>query len=447
MGASLNEISEVSENYEASIVNKYSGIRILQVSKGDGAPFKPAAPLKSIPFISIPWFIASDTTATNGIHTFSAVCYIFGRNVYDKLNGTVPIGLIQAAVGGTSIVAWVPPTQSLFNACGLKYDSEGLGGAWPVGYNGCLYDRMIAPFTVGPLALTGITWYQGESDAYEGAGAEHYGCMIKSLINEWRSAFKAPQAYFGFIQISTWCVKGSLDIIVASIREQQMVALDLPKVGYATNADQGSGCDIHPKNKHICAARLAQSAMAIEYNQNVIWRSPTYKSSRVIWPGTVEISLNDVPPGGLRVKTPQNIYETDCHEVNCQWASLQYNDNSWGNATVSVSADGMKLIFTAQYTPRPSQTVVATQYGFSIMPMLSAYLKDYDLPVLPFSPQMVGAGSYVTLKPPSAFVAPINNDIPLTTVIGLIVLVAIIGFVIFKAHKRFCARFKTVSRI
>jgi hypothetical protein len=28
----------------------------------------------------------------------------------------------------------------------------------------CRYNAMIAPYTVGPMAVTGFTWYQGESD-------------------------------------------------------------------------------------------------------------------------------------------------------------------------------------------------------------------------------------------------------------------------------------------
>jgi sialate O-acetylesterase len=34
---------------------------------------------------------------------FSAVCWFFGRDLYQSLNGTVPIGLISTAIGGTAI--------------------------------------------------------------------------------------------------------------------------------------------------------------------------------------------------------------------------------------------------------------------------------------------------------------------------------------------------------
>ena len=39
------------------------------------------------------------------------------------------------------------------------------------------------------------------------------------------------------------------------------------KVGYATNADHGAGCNIHPPPKQYCATRLANSALALQYEQ------------------------------------------------------------------------------------------------------------------------------------------------------------------------------------
>lgn len=72
-------------------------------------------------------------------NTFSAVCWLTGRNIHDALGGTVPIGLISSNWGGTPVQVWTP------------------------GPGGVLYNSMIAPYTVGPMALKGATWYQGAS--------------------------------------------------------------------------------------------------------------------------------------------------------------------------------------------------------------------------------------------------------------------------------------------
>merc|ERR1719293_625046 len=97
------------------------------------------------------------------------------------------------------------------------------------------------------------------------------------MISAWRKAFKNPEAYFGFIQLSTWCNEPG-DLIPQMRTFGQMSALELPKVGYATNADHGAGCNIHPPPKQYCAQRLAKSAMALEYGSQVAWRSPSFKS-------------------------------------------------------------------------------------------------------------------------------------------------------------------------
>ena len=69
---------------------------------------------------------------------FSAVCYLTARDIHDALGGTVPLGLISSNWGGTPVQSWEPNT-------------------------GALYNSMIAPFAVGPMALTGVTWYQGQA--------------------------------------------------------------------------------------------------------------------------------------------------------------------------------------------------------------------------------------------------------------------------------------------
>ena len=87
------------------------------------------------------WEPASSTTlgGTAWDH-FSAVCFLTARDIHDALGGTVPLGLISTNWGGTPVQSWERNTGTLFNS-------------------------MVAPFTVGPMALRGVTWYQGEMTA------------------------------------------------------------------------------------------------------------------------------------------------------------------------------------------------------------------------------------------------------------------------------------------
>ena len=96
------------------------------------------------------WTAASGKAVVNGkFDYFSAVCWFFGKNVYDKLNGTVPIGLVSNNWGGTRVESWTTPESTAH--CGHNSSGE-------------LYNAMIVPYSVGPMAVSGFTWYQGESD-------------------------------------------------------------------------------------------------------------------------------------------------------------------------------------------------------------------------------------------------------------------------------------------
>merc|ERR1740121_834331 len=123
------------------------------------------------------------------------------------------------------------------------------------------------------MAVSGFTWYQGEANTKDKASAELYSCLFPAMISEWRKQFANPSAYFGFVQLSTWCPPFPSG--VAMMRDAQMSALGLQNVGYATNADHGAGCTIHPKAKQFCGARLGDSALALQYGMKLAWRSPT----------------------------------------------------------------------------------------------------------------------------------------------------------------------------
>lgn len=104
---------------------------------------------------------------------------------------------------------------------------------------------MISPYTQGPMGVTGFTWYQGEANTANQASADAYACIFPSMITAWRNVFQVPNAYFGFVQLSTWCPADSQSI--PQMRQAQLEALNLDSmVAYSTNADHGAACNIHP---------------------------------------------------------------------------------------------------------------------------------------------------------------------------------------------------------
>lgn len=126
-------------------------------------------------------------------------------------------------------------------------------------------------------------------------------CTFPRMITEWRRLFKNPTAYFGFVQLACWCGGGASGSEEASMRAYgQTTAALLPKVGWAANQDHCDGCNIHPPAKQFCADRLATSAMALQYNKSILWRSPTFKSQVAAEsPPSMTITVDDVSPAGL----------------------------------------------------------------------------------------------------------------------------------------------------
>ena len=111
-----------------------------------------------------------DLTEGSNFGAFSAVAWYFGRQLADKLNTSVPLGLISSNIGGTAIQDWSPAASNL--ECDAPpyppyLPFPPVQGVKPVACpyclgNATLYNGNIAPYTVGPMRVSGFLWYQGE---------------------------------------------------------------------------------------------------------------------------------------------------------------------------------------------------------------------------------------------------------------------------------------------
>jgi sialate O-acetylesterase len=127
----------------------YRRIRVFTVGEGTG---NASAPLPELATIAQPWAVASSASIGVGNWSaFSAVCWFTARNVFNALNGTVPLGLVSNNWGGTAVELWVPPPA--IAAC-----PGGSGG--PSASTSRLYNSMIAPYVTGPMAAAAVLWFQ-----------------------------------------------------------------------------------------------------------------------------------------------------------------------------------------------------------------------------------------------------------------------------------------------
>jgi sialate O-acetylesterase len=116
---------------------------------------------------------------------FSANCWFFGRDVYNKLNPNgsqkIPVGLIQTTWGGTPDQHWSSPEA--LQQCTVGYNGKNESWLFPKGYT----DSVLWNGQVVPLLRTvhsGAIWYQGEANA--GLDGRQYNCSFPAMITDWR---------------------------------------------------------------------------------------------------------------------------------------------------------------------------------------------------------------------------------------------------------------------
>ena len=132
---------------EAQNANNYPDIRLFTVGQGTSSK----TPLMDLKTIEQRWAVANATSVAGngGFGYFSSVCWFFGKQIYDSLKASgesTPIGLISNNWGGTPVEHWADPAA--FARCN-RSDTDST-----------LYNAMIHPYEVGPMSLTGFTWYQ-----------------------------------------------------------------------------------------------------------------------------------------------------------------------------------------------------------------------------------------------------------------------------------------------
>ena len=125
-------------------------------------------------------------TTVNDTLSFSALGYYFARQMVEKTDNTVPVGLIEVARGGAPMGSFLPNDLAdqfdtdYYNSLTGKYltfrSSEHQGRY--------LYNCYLAP--IQKYAVAGIVWYQGESNN-EQQYAESYCAEFEAFIERLRS--------------------------------------------------------------------------------------------------------------------------------------------------------------------------------------------------------------------------------------------------------------------
>ena len=255
---------------------------------------------------------------------FSAVGYYFAKKLRAELD--VPVGIVNCTWGGTSASAYLSPDDltgilkpyldraaeaqakldpateleryrklqhtmdnmpfdnSMSNLAPIKPDPAIMASMAEMGelflsryspFRPCgLYETMLKP--TAPYTISGVIWYQGESDA---AYADTYEALMQAMIARWRALWKAELPFL-IVQLASFEeMMEPLDFVpIRAARER--LTRSCEKVWLACAMDAGMRYDIHPKHKRPIGERLAAQALSKVYGKAILADSPAPEGAK-----------------------------------------------------------------------------------------------------------------------------------------------------------------------
>lgn len=248
------------------------------------------------------WAVVSPETAPH----VSAVAYFFAERLRAEMGR--PVGIIQAAVGGTTGETWLPlervratpalggyakawevierehpqlasePDEALeswehaersfresMRAFRRGDRNERPQRTAPNPYRdaiGAHYRAMIEP--VAPYRIRGMIWYQGEANARSPEMGRDYAPLLTALIESWRAEWRRPDLPFLFVQLPEFSAREGWWWVRDS---QRRVAATVPHTAMVVSLGSGDMNDIHPARKAPVGEGLARSALRLAYQR------------------------------------------------------------------------------------------------------------------------------------------------------------------------------------
>lgn len=350
-----------------------------------------------------------DVCSPKAVTEFSAIGYIFGRRL--AMATGVPIGLIDASIGGTSVETWTPrevlakiegaetramlkdwddriaafdPQADLqkridsYNARKEKMKESGQpvpsdlrpGPAADGNRPGCRYASVIRPLS--GLAIKGAVFHQGFNNCFNGsAGARMYYQVFGKMIAAWRETFGDPRMPFCILSLCTAGEPQTSDNYLrpmydvgAYIREAQYKTFrDLydagdKNIGFASSFDLRKSW-YHPQIKIPLGERAAKWAIVTQYglisgrDADEYWLPPVIK----------EVKIAD---GAIRLTMSTAVTMKDDSTDKMEGFAIAGEDRRFYPATVKYYSDGAKdnrnrpvyvrniLVLSSPFVPQPA---------------------------------------------------------------------------------------------
>lgn len=315
--------------------------------------FQPAAAPPST--VSGNWTVSTPATAGS----ISAVAFHFARALHRHHRGNVPIGIVVASVGGTTIEPWLAPEGLIHKRDLLALANRPRTSSGPFS----LFHGMVAP--LAPFPIAGFLWYQGENAESVRNGPDGYFRKLRALVDGWREVFEDPDLPFVATQLAGWgsAPRSATPVLdpgtgwSADTRLQLARAASLPRFGLASAIDAGDADDMHPVDKAVVGERLAAQALALLENTGKTAAGPRLRDARRVGSAVVcrfENIGRGLTPGK---RLPFAAFAPTPRDPLRRF-SIAGDDGKWVDADVRI--EGATLRLSSPRVPRPRKVAYAS---------------------------------------------------------------------------------------
>lgn len=301
------------------------------------------------------------TPSWERISNFSAIAYHFGRSLTEALE--IPIGLISANWGASSIEAWMPreSLQRLEQETDIHFPTR--AGMMKQKIPAALYNGMIHPLQ--SFTARGFIWYQGEGNR---ANYKVYDRLMAEMVRAWRQGWENPEMPFYYVELAPFRYDDPQGIDRPLLVEAQHRALrSIPRSGIVGTLDLGDSSNIHPPYKREIGQRLALLALTSDYGiQGIEARGPIFQTVQFQQDGSVVVTFGGAP-FGLRAKGTLTGFE------------LCGADSVFHPADARIIRGKSAVRLSSEQVPHP----IAARYGFRNWCRGNLY-NTSGIPVAPF---------------------------------------------------------------
>jgi sialate O-acetylesterase len=372
------------------------------------------------------------------VNRFSAIGYIFGRRLH--LASGIPIGLIDASWGGTTIEAWTSRTKltTIPNSKGLtdewdqriaeydpvaslkaeieqwEKDSEQrrLHGeeldpkptepepdpAADRNNPGASFNAMIGP--IADFNIKGVIFNQGYNNALDDSRPGLYAEVFKAMIQDWRRAFRDDSLPFGIIGLTAGGQPQTLDNFelrmvdpAPFIREGQFKASqELLNVCFMPAYDQQVPW-YHPHRKFELGERTARWALNTQYGYDHIGYKPAVctksenKGGHFILTFDRPVQVDDGRPFEGFAIAGEDRHFVPARAEYVDMGEDEIDSGRWEERLIKVWSPLVKEPVAVRYAwaRNPLGNVVNSVHHERVIPIPSFRTDDWDWPEAPFN--------------------------------------------------------------